>query len=292
MKLKLIIFLSGIISISLLAIPITNMPYFLNKSDAFISKTNDISIKKYGLQESYVVRCSKNKVYLTNSLWAALHDAIDGDTIIFNGCFTEKQVNITYGTSPMTKARNNLSIIGLGNSLINVVISNVSYANECAMDLSTITNLYISGLNLKIKHYGYNNRNTYGLWLNSCQNALVENSTIQSEVYGTNNIEKTFVATVNASNVVVKNSTIISVDMTGSNKIFHTATHNAQPTIFRNCKFIAGSNTSYTVGKAVFENCKGNIITKSILPLDPKVIKNKLLGSNNEIKKICIEILR
>ena len=282
---KLIVFLSSILSIGLLAASITNKSCHFNKNNVVITNNNPGNL--YGIHGNYVIRCSENKIYLTNSVWVALHNAIDGDTIIFNGHFTEKQINITYGSSPMTKARNNLSIIGLGNSLIDVVITNISYANECAMDLSAITNLYISGLNLRVKHNEYNNKNTYGLWLNSCQNVLVENSTIQSEVYGSNNIEKTFVATINASNVVIYNSTIISVDLTGSNKIFHTATHNAQPTTFQNCKFIATNNkVRYTVGKAIFSDCTGNIANKSILPLTALETKSELLGDSKEVNKV------
>ena len=88
------------------------------------------------------------------------------------------------------------------------------------------------------------------------------------------------------------NSTIISVDMTGSNKIYHTATHDADPTLFQNCSFIAGNNTLYSVGKAVFQDCKGNIVTKSIFPLSSKEAKNKLLGSNKEIKIVDSKIIK
>jgi len=246
-----------------------------------------------GVPKKSVTLISDDNVFITNSVWAALKLAVDGDSVVFNGIFTERQTCISYNSSPMTKARNKLSIIGIGNSLINVVITNKHNVNECAMDLSKIDNLYISNLNLRIQHNESNNGGTYGLWLNSCKNAVVDNSTIQSEIYGSNNIEKTYVAINNASNIVLNNSTIISVDMTGLNKVFHTATHDAKPTTFNNCVFLAGENTKYNVGKVIFHNCKGNITQKSIKSisdLSEVNIKNKLLGSIEEKNKVYNKI--
>jgi len=262
---------------------------YLNKSGdtaGSLTVTNLIALSAQSLPWGTVARYSGNNVYFTNSVWAALKQAIDGDTIIYNGNFVEPFTLVAYSTSPMTSAREDLSIIGIGNSLIDVVITNHSSGNECAMDLSGISNLYINNFNLRVRHIENNNPSTYTLWLSSCQKAVVENSTIQAEVYGSGNTQKTVVSVNNATNVLYKDCNIITVDMTGSNIVWHGATHNAQYAILQNCSFI-GTTNLYMVGDSYYDECRGNVLSGwKVLPLPNRNMYSALLGNQTEVETI------
>ena len=184
----------------------------------------------------------------------------------------------------MTKARNNLTIIGSPNYLINVVITNAGGGGDCAIDLSSISNVVLSDVKLAIKYFENNNGSAYGVWFISNNFVLIENCIFQVEIYGSNNIEKTFVAVNNCNNFIIRNSAIITVDMSGFNTLWHGATHGAEPPYFDNCNFIGTSN-NYMVGRANYNNCFGNYLFKNfVAPISERAAKSYLLG--NEIETI------
>ena len=151
------------------------------------------------------------------------------------------------------------------------------------MDLSAITNLYMQNVNLEIEYNSYDNKTEYGLLLNACHNAIVDNCTIQSIVYGTNNIAKTIVAVDGATNCNVRMSAIVTIDTNGSNVVYHGADHDADNLHFQNCYFIGTTNV-YVVGGTDAEDCYGNVLhpSLSILGASARQCKARLIGNDIE----------
>ncbi|GEM_PF-2250270 len=222
-----------------------------------------------------VARHSGATVFFYTSVWQAISNARDGDVVRYSGVFEEKQQN-TANSSPMTLARNNLTLIGDADSWIRVYVRNVPYWNDCAMNLASTTNLTLINVRLSAVHTDANN-SCYNVWLNCCNNARIYDCVFESIVRQTNNTMKTFVATENASNIVMCGGAIITIDATGSNFVYHAATHNAQPSLFSQVNFI-GTTNLYSVGPALFCEC---VVSHT------GVISNAILSKKDAIRQ-CI----
>ena len=235
-----------------------------------------------------VVRYSGDKAYFTNSVWAALSEAVDGDTIVYNGNFTEQYQKMAeagnYNTNCMTQATNNLTIIGYPDSLITVdVPSGSNIWKTTGINLAGSKNLTIVGMRLLTTHKENDAFRTYNNWFNNVQNGRFIDCTWQMEVYGANNIAKNFIATDGQTNILVQNCNIISIDITGSNQLDHSASHGGEPILFKDCRFISSPDSNgsipYAVGTTYFEGCYGDQKASNMLPLGYQLSKKLLLGT-------------
>ena len=203
-----------------------------------------------------LVKFKTNLFY--DSIWKALHNAGNNDKVhIATGNYIEKQCDMMI---PLASGLTNLQIIGHGHPIINVHMTNVSWCNECALNIPNNINLLLSNIIVYCNLTAFNTHRSYNINMNGCKNALVKSCIFGSKIFGTNNNFKNFIATSDARNVIVKNTSIITSDMTGSNFVWHAATHDAQPTKFVDCLFVSTNIKHICIGKANFSNCFGNII--------------------------------
>ncbi len=210
--------------------------------------------KQYTENLTQIVCLAKSKTNIFyKSVWEALQNAENNSTIhIAPGKYIEKQYDMMI---PLTSNLTNLQIIGHGQPIINVNLTNVSWCNEVALNIPNNVNLYISNIVVRSSLKAFNTQKSYNINLNNCKNAIIESCIFESEIYGTNNNFKNFIAIGGAKNVLVKNSSIITSDMTDSNSVWHVATHDAEPTKFVDCTFISTNIKYICIGKSIFSNC-------------------------------------
>lgn len=190
------------------------------------------------------------------SLSEALCGARNGDTILVGDACHEEPLCFT--STPLLTGGDSCSILGCGRPVILVTLTNVSYANVCGINLMGTHGLLVSNVHFRILCRVNNTPNTYGGWFAGCTNLLVQDCTFQVEVYGTNNVVKSLVFTEGASNVIVRNSVVVTLDMTGSNEVFHTASHDASPPLFSNVSFVSKGLEALEVGDIALADCVCN----------------------------------
>ena len=199
-------------------------------------------------------------VQVYSSVWQAIREADRGDCIVIsNGTYREE---MCYVNHPLNPALEDVSIVGCGTPVIVVVVSNVPSVNECGVDLSCARGLRISNVAFRTVCEGNNLPNVYNAVFSGCTDIVVDACVFQSEVEGTGNTFKTLVATAGATNVLVRDCKIITVDLTGGNGLYHTATHDADATVFEHVVFIGKNVKRLDVGEVVLKLCAAN----SVLP--------------------------
>ena len=241
-----------------------------------------------------VARYSGNKVYFTNDVWAALSEAVNGDTIVINGHFEEPYITMledgSHTNNDMTSATDGLTLIGTENSYIHVNVDGPidNDYKYMALNLASVNNLYLKNFNVIVDYHTDDGNRIYNVWFNNCHNLKVEDCTFQGVVYGENNTFKNFVATEGQTNVVVKNCDILSVDIPKNNIIYHTAGHGGEPILFKNCHFIAadGKNSGYCIGTTYFEGCYGTRISLRFLPVSYCYMKGAIIGDATERENV------
>ena len=200
-------------------------------------------------------RTKNNSYRITNnqSIWDILKKVGNNSKIsIEEGKYIEKQCDMMI---PLAKGLTNLQIYGLGKVEIIVNMTNVSWCNECAMNVPDNVNFILSNITLHSTLNDFNTHRSYNINLNGNSNALIIDCKFESEIYGTNNNFKNFIATAGANDVLAKKCDFITSDVSGSNWVWHCAAHDAQPIKFIDCKFFATNLQGISVGKSEFINC-------------------------------------
>jgi len=206
---------------------------------------------------SAIVRTTlSGRIFGHTSVWDAVRQAGNGDQILVaSGTYHEA---LCFTGHPLNAGLDGLRVIGIDKPVISVELTDVPTVNECAAELSCMRHLLLSNVVIKAVCNANNLLRVYNTLLNTCTNVVVIDCAFVSDVRGTNNIFKTFVATLGATGILVRASAIVTLDTTGSNSVYHTATHDAEPTVFDRVRFIGTRLANLDVGKVILKSCQAN----------------------------------
>lgn len=141
------------------------------------------------------------------------------------------------------------------------ILTNSGSSHPCAIEFRSCNNVVLSNIAFCVELQSANVQNSYGLRFIGCTNVLIVDCDIFSFVGGTNNLYKAFVAVAGCSNVTVRSSRLVSINVGLSNSVFHSATHDADPTTFDSVAFVGHNIIGMEIGDIVVLDSTTNVET-------------------------------